>query len=367
MREGYIGGRYDRIRSSSTSKLRLLPSQDIGEYEEPRRRKSAPEPRRPSGGGLFPLSEEGRYGLPPTRPPPPLKPLPGYERRERKPKVYASYAVSNECQVHGSRLEKNEEDKGVRRSSISSRPSSRASTSYSPSSSRPSSRASFYRTSSFSNDCPVHSTKVETNGKYRTSSQSPIRSKQSSTQETVTRKRSASNDKVGERNHTMNNIINNTTTTNNSNSNSNSNVWNNTEVKKSGSFNTSKYRSPSYKRISMDLRDTSFEENEEYEYENENKSTSSGGRKISLAALREPTFESESGILGLTSVMWGKIQDNQQIIQENKNKTNNSMQENKNRSNMMQDDWKMRQNKINNTSFFANSLIRKYSDSSHVM
>ena len=81
MREGYIGGRYDRIRSSSTSKLRLLPSQvrngtdqdyptnnkilskvlflcqDIGEYEEPRRRKSAPEPRRPSGGRLFPLSE----------------------------------------------------------------------------------------------------------------------------------------------------------------------------------------------------------------------------------------------------------------------------------------------------------------------
>ena len=117
MREGYIGGRYDRIRSSSTSKLRLMPSQvrtgtdedfptnkilskvlflcqDIGEYEEPRRRKSVPEPRRPSGGGLFPLSEEGRYGLPPTRPPPPLKPLPGYERRERKPKVYASYAVS---------------------------------------------------------------------------------------------------------------------------------------------------------------------------------------------------------------------------------------------------------------------------------
>ena len=37
----------------------------------------------------------------------------------------------------------------------------------------------------------------------------------------------------------------------------------------------------------MDLRDTSFEENEEYEYENENKSTFSGGRKISLAALRK--------------------------------------------------------------------------------
>ena len=42
-------------------------------------------------GGLYPLNEEGEYGPPPSALPPPL---PGYKKRERKPKVYASYAIS---------------------------------------------------------------------------------------------------------------------------------------------------------------------------------------------------------------------------------------------------------------------------------
>jgi hypothetical protein len=46
---------------------------------------------RPSRGGLFPLDEEGSYGSAPRALP---RPLPGYQKRDRKPKVYASYAVS---------------------------------------------------------------------------------------------------------------------------------------------------------------------------------------------------------------------------------------------------------------------------------
>ena len=50
------------------------------------------------GAGLYPLGEEGQYGAPPSQLPPPL---PGYKKRERKPKVYASYAVSHDCEAHG--------------------------------------------------------------------------------------------------------------------------------------------------------------------------------------------------------------------------------------------------------------------------
>ena len=46
-------------------------------------------------GGLYPLNEEGEYGPPPSALPPPL---PGYKKRERKPKVYASYAVSRQVE-----------------------------------------------------------------------------------------------------------------------------------------------------------------------------------------------------------------------------------------------------------------------------
>ena len=56
----------------------------VGEYEAYKRREK-------KKGGLYPLNEEGEYGPPPSALPPPL---PGYKKRERKPKVYASYAVS---------------------------------------------------------------------------------------------------------------------------------------------------------------------------------------------------------------------------------------------------------------------------------
>ena len=45
----------------------------------------------PKTGPLYPLDEEESYGAPPPALPPPL---PGYQKRERKTKVYGSYAVS---------------------------------------------------------------------------------------------------------------------------------------------------------------------------------------------------------------------------------------------------------------------------------
>ena len=47
----------------------VVPSEEMGEYEfgAASRRRSAPS--RPSGGGLYPLTEEGTYGPPPGPPP----------------------------------------------------------------------------------------------------------------------------------------------------------------------------------------------------------------------------------------------------------------------------------------------------------
>jgi len=78
-----------------------VPSEDMGDYEEYRKKK----PARKSG-PLYPLNEEGSYGAPPAPPP---KPLPGYQKRERKPKVYSGYAVSSDCSMHADKLHQNEE------------------------------------------------------------------------------------------------------------------------------------------------------------------------------------------------------------------------------------------------------------------
>lgn len=104
----------------------VVPSQEMGEYEfgGATRRRSAPS--RPSGGGLYPLTEEGTYGPPPGPPPPP------YKGRERKPKVYSSYAVDSGCNIHSKSLAKADKDHGSdnirrRKASWSSTRSSRAS------------------------------------------------------------------------------------------------------------------------------------------------------------------------------------------------------------------------------------------------
>lgn len=73
-------GRYVKARRaySMPSKF-ILPSAEMGEYEEGR-------VQRKTSGGLYPLREEGTYGMP-VQPPPPFKP------REKKPKTYSSYSV----------------------------------------------------------------------------------------------------------------------------------------------------------------------------------------------------------------------------------------------------------------------------------
>lgn len=83
----------------------MIPSETMGDYENAGgRRKSAPaKPQH-----LFPLNEEGTYGRPPAAPAPPAPPTP---KRERKPKIYASYAVDSECDVHAKKLAKVEKQR----------------------------------------------------------------------------------------------------------------------------------------------------------------------------------------------------------------------------------------------------------------
>ena len=66
--------------------LRLLPSLEMGVYTS--------GPLRPEDGGLYPLEEEGTYGKVPRRPHPGKWTGPDtYVKRERKTKMYASYAI----------------------------------------------------------------------------------------------------------------------------------------------------------------------------------------------------------------------------------------------------------------------------------
>lgn len=92
-------------RTQSLPSKYMIPSENVGEYESGRR-KSAPA--KPPGGGLYPLDEEGTYGRPPAAPAPPP---PATPRRERKPKVYSSYAVDSACNVHAKKLAKVEKQR----------------------------------------------------------------------------------------------------------------------------------------------------------------------------------------------------------------------------------------------------------------
>jgi len=71
----------------------------MGEYEPPR--------ERPEDGGLYPLNAEGTYGrVPKNRNPGRWQELPKYQKREKKPKLYASYAISDKCELHALVLDK---------------------------------------------------------------------------------------------------------------------------------------------------------------------------------------------------------------------------------------------------------------------
>merc|ERR1711936_1464437 len=78
---------------------RLIPAANMGEYEPPR--------ERPEDGGLYPLNAEGTYGrVPKSRNPGRWQELPRYQKREKKPKLYASYAISDKCELHSLVLDK---------------------------------------------------------------------------------------------------------------------------------------------------------------------------------------------------------------------------------------------------------------------
>merc|ERR1711944_234091 len=78
---------------------RLIPAANMGEYEPPR--------ERPEDGGLYPLNAEGTYGrVPKSRNPGRWQELPKYQKREKKPKLYASYAISDKCELHALVLDK---------------------------------------------------------------------------------------------------------------------------------------------------------------------------------------------------------------------------------------------------------------------
>ena len=129
---GYVKAR----RAHSMPSRFVLPSEYMGEYEE----KSAPMRRRsaPTRGKLYPLREEGAYGGPPLPPP-------GYIGREKKPKIYSSYAVDHGCAIHSRRLSSVERDRDIsnRKASVPGRnsvsPSRRTSSSRGTSSDRVSS------------------------------------------------------------------------------------------------------------------------------------------------------------------------------------------------------------------------------------
>merc|ERR1711973_541576 len=62
---------------------------------------------RPEDGGLYPLNAEGTYGrVPKNRNPGRWQELPKYQKREKKPKLYASYAISDKCELHALVLDK---------------------------------------------------------------------------------------------------------------------------------------------------------------------------------------------------------------------------------------------------------------------
>merc|ERR1719356_1674937 len=86
---------------------RLLPSAEMGVY--------GPAHEKPEDGGLYPLEEEGTYGKVPRRPHSgrwtgPQK----YVKREKKTKMYASYAISDKCELHSIQLDRYDSRKKMR-------------------------------------------------------------------------------------------------------------------------------------------------------------------------------------------------------------------------------------------------------------
>merc|ERR1711892_839826 len=77
---------------------RQLPSSTMGEYSDA---------THDDKGGLYPLEEEGSYGrLPKKNTPGRWHEPEKYMKRELKPKIYSSYAISDRCELHSVSLDK---------------------------------------------------------------------------------------------------------------------------------------------------------------------------------------------------------------------------------------------------------------------
>merc|ERR1712106_604518 len=316
---------------------KYIPAEDIGDYEEYRKKKS------PKKGPLYPLDEEGAYGAPPAAPPPPL---PGYQKREKKTKVYASYAVSSDCCMHGDKLEQNETDRGKtpprtvrktpprtvrktppRTSRSSSQPKARTNSFRLPSpapsvdsygsksnwknSLRSSeSPARNYRAPSAPRTAPRKPAREPSESvspdRNRNISKSPVRMARRSVspdQSMNTGRRSLSSDGMSTRSsHSSTDwgytSYSSFTANSNKSYNSSNSYSSSSQDKKSSS---------SYSKFSSNLKDASFEESDEqdYGYDKYNKGYGAGG-KVSLGALKTPEISpwDNMGILGLSSKMY---------------------------------------------------------------
>eukprot|EP00095_Tigriopus_kingsejongensis_P004651 maker-scaffold29_size597861-snap-gene-4.37 protein:Tk04651 transcript:maker-scaffold29_size597861-snap-gene-4.37-mRNA-1 annotation:"polyketide synthase of type i" len=287
-------------RAHSMPSRYMIPSAEMGEYEDGRRRSA---PARPPTGKLYPLSEEGMYGAPPPGPRPPPPP---YKPRERKTKIYSSYAVDSKCDVHSKKLAEVEKDHGtenIRKLSWSRRAS--ASPARRIPSASPSRAASTDRGSSVarSSKSPEPQRKPLANAANRP----------------VTVRKLSSDKKPGY----------------------SSASWATSSTTSSVSSASSTTRYSTNYRYNTDLKNSSFEENEEYEYEEKQrrqvKPDPGYGRKhsknyssfakdydfnpdpkdgLSLGSLRKPTINSwdSMGILGLSSKMWNDTRKKQESI-----------------------------------------------------
>merc|ERR1712037_264037 len=96
--------------SSASAHCTLLPCkhEGLGEVDTGGEHGRVRPPReRPEDGGLYPLNAEGTYGrVPKNRNPGRWQELPKYQKREKKPKLYASYAISDKCELHSLVLDK---------------------------------------------------------------------------------------------------------------------------------------------------------------------------------------------------------------------------------------------------------------------
>merc|ERR1711936_279273 len=267
-------------RTQSLPSKYMIPSESMGEYEGPNRRRSAPA--KPAH--LYPLNEEGTYGRPPAGPKPPSPIF----KRERKPKIYSSYAVDNKCCLHAKKIEKideqrkkeQEEARARRRRSMSGRRNVSASPS------RASSRAG----SEARENIPSESMgEYENNGRNRR--RSATNSRSSKSPEPLARTEASLRKKSGDFGRKM---TPNTTT---------------------GYSNTSRYSNSS--SSSYEFSAVREETESDYLYQENRKSSghskyandgglSNGFGSMSLNGLREPQIDSwdSMGILGLSSKMW---------------------------------------------------------------